>query len=76
MRVNVEIKCPECGSEHVRPCTRLDEYSQEWIDTSCETCGHKLSFDEIGRQVVNQMRALLAFGPLGILAAPFSNSSR
>jgi hypothetical protein len=37
MRVDVEIKCLECGIEQVRPCTRLDEYGQEWLDTSCET---------------------------------------
>jgi hypothetical protein len=33
--VDVEIKFPECGSGHVRPCTRLGEYGQGWIDTSC-----------------------------------------
>ena len=37
------IKCPECGGEHVRLCTRLDEYGRVWMDNSCETCGHKLS---------------------------------
>ena len=46
------IKCPECGDEHVRPCIRLDEYGREWTDNSCETCGHKLSLEEIGRPVV------------------------
>jgi len=48
------IKCPECGGEHVRPCIRVDECgSREWIDNCCETCGHKLSLEEIGRHVVN-----------------------
>jgi hypothetical protein len=48
------IKCPECGGEHVRPCTRVDGYGvREWIDNSCETCGYKLSLEEIGRHVVN-----------------------
>ena len=48
------IKCPECGGEHVRPCTDLDEYGgREWIDNCCETCGHKLSLEEIGLHVVN-----------------------
>ena len=48
------IKCPECGGEHVRPCTRVDGYGvREWIANSCETCGHKLSLEEIGRRVVN-----------------------
>jgi hypothetical protein len=42
------IKC------HVRPCTHLDEYGgREWIDNCCETCGHKLSLEEIGLHVVN-----------------------
>jgi hypothetical protein len=41
------IKCSECGGENVRPCTRVDEYGREWIDNSCETCGHKLSLAEI-----------------------------
>jgi hypothetical protein len=42
----------------VRPCTRLDGYGREWIENSCETCGHKLRFDEIGRQVVNHDASL------------------
>ena len=42
------IKCPECGNEHVRLRTRLDEYGRVWTDNSCETCGHKLSPEEIG----------------------------
>ena len=42
------IKCPECGNEHVRLCTRLDEYGRVWTDNSCETCGHTLSLKEIG----------------------------
>jgi len=46
-------KCPVCGGEHVRPCTRLDEYGRVWIASSCETCGHKLSLEEMGRHVVN-----------------------
>ena len=41
------IKCSECGGENVRPCTRVDEYDREWIDNSCETCGHNLSLEEI-----------------------------
>ena len=47
------IKCPACGGEHVRPCARVDEHGWEWIDDSCETCGHKLSLEEIGRRIVN-----------------------
>jgi hypothetical protein len=47
------IKCPECGGAHVRPCTRLDAYGRVWMDNSCETCGDKLSPDEMGRHVVN-----------------------
>ena len=47
------IKCPECGNEHVRVCTRLDEYGRVWTENSCETCGRKLSPEEIGRRVVN-----------------------
>ena len=47
-------ECPECGDEHVRSCTRIDEYGgREWIANSCETCGHKLSLEDIGRRVVN-----------------------
>jgi hypothetical protein len=48
------IKCPACGGEHIRPCIHVDEYGgREWIKNSCETCGHKLSLEEIGRRVVN-----------------------
>ena len=47
------IKCPACGNQHVRPCTRLDEYGRVWTENSCETCGHKLSPEEITRRVVN-----------------------
>ena len=47
------LKCPECGGEHVRPCTRVDGYGRVWMDNSCETCGHKLSLEEIGRHIVN-----------------------
>jgi hypothetical protein len=48
------IKCPECGGEHVRSYIRMDECGgREWIDNSCETCGHKLSLEEMGRRVVN-----------------------
>lgn len=46
-----QAMCPECGGEHVRPCTRLDEYGRVWMDNSCETCGHKLSPEEMGRHV-------------------------
>ena len=42
------LKCPECGGEQVRPCTRVDEYGRKLIDNSCETCGHTLSLKEIG----------------------------
>jgi len=45
LRVDVAIKCPECGSEQARPCTCLDRHGREWIDTSCKTCGHKLSLE-------------------------------
>ena len=47
------IKCPACGDEHIRPCIRVDEGGRELIDNSCETCGHKLSLEEISRYVVN-----------------------
>jgi hypothetical protein len=48
------IKCPECGGEHVRPCTSIDGYGgRELIANSCETCGHKLSLEEIALHVVN-----------------------
>ena len=30
--------------------------AREWINTFCESYGHKLNFEEIGRQVVNQMQ--------------------
>jgi hypothetical protein len=43
------IKCPACGDEHIRPCTRLGEGDREWIENSCETCGHKLSLEEVVR---------------------------
>ena len=47
------IKCPECGGEHARSCTRIDGYGRrEWIANCCETCGHKLSLEEIGRHIV------------------------
>ena len=46
------IKCPVCGGEHVRPCTRLDEYGRVWMNNSCETCGHT-SPEDIGRRVLN-----------------------
>ena len=45
------IKCPACGDEHIRPCIRVDEGGRELIDNSCETCGHKLSLEEISRYV-------------------------
>jgi predicted RNA-binding Zn-ribbon protein involved in translation (DUF1610 family) len=54
------IKCPECGGEHVRPCIRVDEHGREWIDNSCEVCGHKLSLEEMGRQA--SFRANVASG--------------
>jgi hypothetical protein len=48
------IKCPECRGEHVRSCTRIDGYGvRKWIANSCESCGHKLSLEEIARCVVN-----------------------
>jgi hypothetical protein len=48
------IKCPECGGEHVRPRTCVDGYGgREWIADCCETCGHKLSLEQMGRRVVN-----------------------
>ena len=47
------IKCPACGDEHVRPCTRVDEDGRVWIANSCETCGHKLSLEKLGPHVVN-----------------------
>ena len=68
------IKCPACGDEHVRPCTRLDEYGRVWTDNSCETCGHPLSLKEIGfmrsteRRIMKSLVTLLAL----ILVAGFS----
>jgi hypothetical protein len=47
------IKCPECRGEHVRACTRLDGYGRVWMDNSCETCGHKLSLEEMGHHIVH-----------------------
>ena len=47
-----DIKCPECGNEHVRVCIRLDEYGRVWTGNSCETCGHILSPEEISGPVV------------------------
>ena len=49
------VKCPACGDEHVRPCTRVDEGGREWIDNSCETCGHTISLEEISRHIVNSI---------------------
>ena len=46
-----QIKCPQCGGKHVRPCTRLDGYGRVWMDNSCETCGYKLSLEEMGHIV-------------------------
>ena len=67
------IKCPECGNEHVRPCTRLDEYARVWTDNSCETCGHTLSLKEIGfmRSTERIMKSLVTLLAL-ILVAGFS----
>jgi predicted RNA-binding Zn-ribbon protein involved in translation (DUF1610 family) len=53
------IKCPKCGGEHIRPCTRLDEYGRVWTDNSCEACGHKLSLEEIGRHLIALSRAAM-----------------
>ena len=39
------------GDEHIRPCIRVDEGGREWIDNSCETCGHKLRVEEVVRHV-------------------------
>jgi predicted RNA-binding Zn-ribbon protein involved in translation (DUF1610 family) len=39
------VQCPSCGSTHVRRCIRLDEFGQEWRDTSCETCGHQVDVE-------------------------------
>jgi hypothetical protein len=49
------IKCPACGGEQDRPCTRVDEGGREWIDHSYETCGHTLSLEEISRHIVNSI---------------------
>jgi predicted RNA-binding Zn-ribbon protein involved in translation (DUF1610 family) len=46
------ISCPRCGNEHIRPCTRLDQYGRVWTENSCETCGHILSAEEISLPVV------------------------
>ena len=50
------VKCPECGGEQVRPCTRLDEYGRVWTDNSCETCGHTLSLER-DRDLIGFMRS-------------------
>jgi hypothetical protein len=48
------LSVPSVEVEHVRSYIRADEYGgREWIDNSCETCGHKLSLEEMGRRVVN-----------------------
>ena len=46
------IKCPVGGGEHVRPCTRLDEYGRVWMNNSCKTWVHT-SPEDIGRRVLN-----------------------
>ena len=55
MLARVEIKCPQCGGEHIKPRASTDEYERSWIDASCGDCGCKLSYEEIGRQVVQQI---------------------
>jgi hypothetical protein len=47
------IKCTACGDEHLRPCTRVDETSREWI--VCETCGHTFSLEEISSHIFNSI---------------------
>ena len=42
------------NGEHARSCTRIDGYGRrEWIANCCESCGHKLSLEEIGRHIVH-----------------------
>jgi ribosomal protein S27E len=70
------IKCPECGNEHVRLCTRLDEYGRVWTDNSCETCGHTLASKRSGpyrlqRSTERIMKSLVTLLAL-ILVAGFS----
>ena len=56
MLARVEIRCPQCGGEHVKPKVSMDaDYQRSWIDASCSDCGCKLSYEEIGRQVVQQI---------------------
>ena len=54
---SVEVKCPKCGSERIQARTRADDYveGRTWFEISCLSCGHNLSYEEIGRQVGKQM---------------------
>lgn len=54
MLARVEIKCPQCGGEHIKPRPSTGDY-RSWIDAACADCGCKLSYEEIGRQVVQQI---------------------
>jgi hypothetical protein len=56
------IKCPACGDEHIRPRIRVDEGGHELIGDSCETCGHKLSLEEVGRHSTRSERFLACKG--------------
>ena len=54
MLVRVEIKCPQCGGEDIKPKVSTDP-KRTWIDATCANCGCELSYEEIGRQVVQQI---------------------
>jgi hypothetical protein len=56
MYIHAEVKCPECGSERVQARSRPDPNykGRHFSETVCEVCGHKLTFEEIGRQVIRQ----------------------
>jgi hypothetical protein len=43
-------------------CIRVDEGGHELIGDSCETCGHKLSLEEVGRHSTRSERFLACKG--------------
>ena len=56
MIFNAEIVCPknDCGSDRIQVRTHTDQLGKNWTDIICADCGHKLSYDEIGRQLIAQ----------------------
>lgn len=55
MLVRIEIRCPRCNGENVRPSVSTGDERRSWVDATCMDCGCKLSYEEIGRQVVQQI---------------------